>query len=450
MSFSPEDSLLSSLLMNNAAFWKVAEIVCLDDFTPKARRIYGAIADAVKAGEPSDPVTLWDKLGDDLGREALDIARNVACSVGHVEHYARMVAEKGEARRVQQAGERIALASSYAEAQSLLAAVRPMEAARVKSVEDGLEMMMEAMQLRANGPYGLSWGVPGVDAIAGRLVPARLYGVAGRAKMGKTTLALQPQVPAVVDGKRILQFSLEMTVAELMQRALCRIGQISHSIFEDEDGVPDEAWSYIHAAAAQIVKKGWLIDDQPGLTPEQIEARARQHHMQQPVDLIVVDHIGLVQLPNKGNRTDEIGRVTYMLKNLSKTLNVPVLALCQLNRNLETRTDKRPIMADLRDSGNIEQDMDCILSVYRDEVYNPGSADAGHAEITTLANRHGRGGTAFVVADMDHMTYGPAKHERKCFPGSGSTGAGSGGGGFSGYGAARSQPRAVSGFGSNN
>ena len=446
MSFNPEDSLLRVLMADNSTYWQVAEIVCADDFSPKARRLYGAIAEAVKAGEPADSVTLACTLGDALGQEAQDIATHSFGSITNAAHYARMVAEKGEARRVRQAGERIALCESYAEAQKLLAEARPQEAAHAKSVEDGLAQMLEAMQQRADGPYGLSWGVSGVDGVAGLLVPSRLYGVAGRAKMGKTTFALQPQIKALLAGKRILNFSLEMTAGELMQRALSSIGQFSHDVFEAEAGVPDECWSAIHAAASQITKKDWLIDDQPGLTVEQIEARTRAYHMQQPLDLVVVDHIGLIRLPNRNSKTDEMGQVTYALKNLAKALKLPVLALCQLNRNLEGRADRRPMMSDLRDSGNIEQDFDCIVSVYRDEVYNAASSDAGHAEISTIANRHGRGGTAFVLADMDRMTYGEAKHQRTCFPERhGSAGGSSGGSSFTGYGAKSSQPRTVPG-----
>ncbi len=442
--FNPEDAVLKSLMQDPAAYWRVAETLCSDDFSPKGRRLFDAIVAEIKAGRASDAVTLADTLGDELGMEAMDIGFNAVGVASNVVSYAKIVAEKGEARRVKQAGQRIAQVATYAEAQQLLAEVRPQQATRAKTVKDGVAEMLDAMQTRMAGPTGLSWGVPEVDTTLGLLVKSRLYGIAARAKMGKTTLSLRPQIAALRADKRVLNFSLEMTAGELVQRALSSVGQFSHDFFERDDGVPDEAWPMIHAAAKQIIEKGWLIDDQPGLTMEQISARARQHHMESPLGLIVVDHMGLVHLPKRGSRNDELGEVSYGLKNLSKELQVPILALLQLNRSLESRENKRPTMPDLRDSGNIEQDFDCIAGIYRDDVYHENSLDAGHAEIIGIANRHRKPGTAFVYADMDTMTYGPAKRERRCFPGDGKTGGRSGGGGFANYGTKSSQPRTVS------
>jgi replicative DNA helicase len=449
-----EQAVLGGVMLRQEAYWRVAEMLTADDFSlPVHALIWRAMGDAMRGSKPVDAVTLGEwfeaegKSHHVQGGAYLVELASTTPSAANIVAYAEIVAKASERRRVQDAGKQIARAEDYAEAQALLAAARPEQAQRVKSARDGLAEMLDAMQLRANGPYGLSWGVPGLDPVAGRLVGSRLYGLAGRAKMGKTTLSLQPQLAAVLSGKRVLNYSLEMTAGELTQRALCCIGQFSHEIFEREDGVPDEAWSFIHVAASRLRDAPWLIDDQPGLTLEQITSRSRQHHMERELSLIVVDHLGLIALPKRGSRNDELGEVTYTLKNLSKELNVPVLALLQLNRNLEQRTDKRPIVSDVRDSGNIEQDMDSIVGIYRDEVYHPESADAGHAELISLANRHGRGGTAFVSADMEHMTYGEPKHPRREFPSSGSSRAGSSGGGFSNYGQARSQPRAVSGAG---
>lgn len=442
-----EQSVLGGLMLNPDAFWRVSGVVAECDFTRRDHAfIFRAIRECLKAQLPIDPVTLGDwfeergKSGMVEGGAYLVELASTTPSAANVVAYAEIVAKHAEGRRVQEAGQQIARCESYTEAQTLLAAVRPQQQQRVKSVRDGLGEMLDAMQERANGVCGLSWGVPALDGIAGRLVGSRLYGIAARAKMGKTTLALAPQIRAALAGQRVLCFSLEMTAGELIQRAVCNVGHVSHSLFEREEGVPDEAWSKIHAAAAKLHDAPWLIDDQPALTPEQIISRSKQHHMEEPLSLIVVDHIGLIRLPKKANRNDELGEVTYSLKNLSKELGVPVVAVCQLNRNLESRADRRPIMSDLRDSGNIEQDMDCIVAVYRDEVYHESSTDAGHAEIFTLANRHGRGGTVFASADLEHMTYGEPRKPRTCFP-VGSHSANSSGGGFKSYGKARVEPR---------
>jgi replicative DNA helicase len=453
-----EQAVLGGIMLAPDAYWRVSGLLTADDFAhPAHKQIWQAIRECLQPAPggqqtPVDPVTLGEwfdargKSGVVQGGAYLIELFTQTPSAANIVAYAEIVSKRAEAERVQAAGRRIATCDSYTEAQSVLAEVRPQQAQRVKSVKDGLSEMLEAMQLRASGPYGLSWGIPELDAIAGRLVGSRVYGIAGRAKMGKTTLSLCPQLAAVLSNRRVLNFSLEMTAGDLTTRALSFVGQFSHEVFERPGGVPDEMWPQINEAARQLVEKRWMIDDQPALTMDQIEGRSIQHHMESPLDLIVVDHIGLVKLPGRGTRNDELGGVTYGLKNLSKRINVPILALIQLNRSLETRDDKRPKMPDLRDSGNIEQDFDLICGIYRDEVYNPNSLDAGHAEIITMATRHTKGGTAFVRAHMEKMTYGPAERARRCFPpvSHGKAGGGGSGSGFAGYGAQGSQQGAVS------
>lgn len=403
-------NVIGALLHFPEAYWRIAEIVTEDDFAGEDRDLFVYIAEGVKAGETRDHITAMD-----AGFDALSYT-NATASAANIEGWAKLVAEDGERGRVRDAGRRIQVCGSYADAQSILAAARPHQARKVKTVKDGVAEILDQMALRESGVKGLTWGVDEIDEVAGRLVGSRLYGIAGRAKMGKTTLSLRPQVASVLAHKRVLTYSLEMTTGELTKRALAMLGQFSHDYFERDDGVPDEAWPMIHAAAKQIINEGWLIDDQPGLTMPQIVARTKQHHMEQPLDLMVIDHMGLIQLSKRNNRNDELGEVSYGLKNLAKELNIPILALLQLNRSLETRDNKRPTMPDLRDSGNIEQDFDCIAGIYRDEVYNPDSPDVGHAEIITLVNRHRKAGTAFVSADLDIQTYGAPKQPRRCFP----------------------------------
>lgn len=435
------DNVIGALLHDSDAYWRIASIVTVEDFPPAERQLFTYIVDGVRAGEARDHITAMD-----AGFDALSY-RNAFGSSANIEGWAKLVAEDGERVRIRDAGRRIEGCDTYDEALNVLAAVRPQQAQRVKTVKDGVAEILEQMRLRESGVSGLSWGVDEIDDVAGRLVGSRLYGIAGRAKMGKTTLSLRPQVSAVLAQKRVLSFSLEMTTGELTKRALAMLGQFSHDYFERDDGVPDEAWPMIHAAAKQIIDQNWMIDDQPGLTMAQIVARAKQHHMEAPLDEIVIDHMGLIQLAKRANRNDELGEVSYGFKNLAKELNVPILCLLQLNRGLESRENKRPTMIDIRDSGNIEQDFDCILGVYRDEVYNPQSADAGHAEIITLANRHRKPGTAFVSADLDIQTYGPPKHPRRCFPTNRNGGAGGNGerSSFAKFGAQSRQPSALPG-----
>lgn len=435
------EHVIGGLLLDPSAFWRVADLLTPDDFPSHLRPLFERIAHEAREGRPFDFITAAEEGFED----AIAIA-NATAGTALLVDYAKRLKGATEVRRVQDAGRRIAVCESYDEAQRVLAEVRPQEVRRVKTVKDGLAEMLDTLQARASGVQGLSWGIPEVDAVLGRLVGARLYGIAARAKMGKTTFALQPQLATLMAGGRVLNFSLEMTAGELTQRALACAGHFSHETFERDDGVPDAMWPLINAAARKLHDRQWLIDDQPGLALDKIISRTRQHHMESPLALVVIDHMGLVALPKRGSRNDELGDVSYGLKNLAKDLNVPIISLLQLNRNLESRDDKRPKASDLRDSGNIEQDFDCIASVYRDEVYHPESPDAGHAEISTIANRHKRPGTAFVRADLEHMTYGPAQQPRRCFPGqrAGSTGGAGASGGVPSRRSSDRQPRTFS------
>ena len=239
-----------------------------------------------------------------------------------------------------------------------------------------------------------------------RVIAGDLVVVAGRPSMGKTTFAVNmAEYAALKSGVKasVAIFSMEMPSEQLMTRMLSSIGRVSLSHIRSGK-ISDEDWPRITGAAGQLGEAKIFIDETPGLTPTELRARARRVSREHGLGLVVVDYLQLMQVPGtKENRATEIAEISRGLKALAKELQCPVVALSQLNRTLEQRGDKRPIMSDLRESGAIEQDADLICFIYRDEVYNPDSPDKGKAEIIIGKQRNGPTGTVRLTF-LNHLT----------------------------------------------
>lgn len=392
--FSPEDALLKVLMAEPATYWQVSQVVTADDFSDRAARLYRAIGQSIEAGEKADAVTLADKLGDGLGNEAMDIAFNAVGSPANVESYARMVAERGEARRVRQAGQRIALVGTYGEAQDILAEVRPQQAAQVKSVKDGLAEMIDSLQARydAGGMVtGVPTGVESLDALTGGWQPGNLIVLVGETSMGKSALALQSALAAAKHakecGKSVLYFSLEMTAGELTERAVANLGDFPLRWITQPSTAPEHGMSFVQRGSEALRHLPLMIDDRCGLSQEQIVSRATQLHMQNPLALVVVDYMHIMARPRR-NDVAELGQIATTLKNLSKSLNVPVIALHQLNRG---NLGSRPSLGDIRASGEIAETANTVIAIYRSEIAKPEQmALRGYAEALILKQRQGR------------------------------------------------------------
>jgi replicative DNA helicase len=229
---------------------------------------------------------------------------------------------------------------------------------------------------------GLTTGIESLDKKLMGLKPEALIIVAGRPKMGKTTFAMNiADHNAVHCDKQVLVFSLEMSNQQLMDKSLSSIGSIPLNALKDGSAMSSHP-NELLAASSKIAKSGLVLYDRKGATINRIRSVSRRHKMKHGLDLILVDHIGLVDVEDsRANAVQRISEITRQLKLLAKELGVPVIALSQLNRQLEARPNKRPIPSDLRDSGSIEQDADMIIFVYRDEVYNENTEYRGVAEI---------------------------------------------------------------------
>jgi replicative DNA helicase len=269
------------------------------------------------------------------------------------------------------------------------------------SVQDSLKEAMSRIE-ELNAFEGDITGIPtgylDFDRLTAGLQPSDLIVVAGRPAMGKTSFAMNvAEHAAIKHGKSVAVFSMEMASMQLVMRMFSSIGQIDQNRIRTGT-LDDMDWPKLTSAMNLLHKSKIFIDDTPALSPAELRARARRLKREHDIDMIVVDYLQLMSVPDsRENRATEIAEISRSLKTIAKELNVPVIALSQLNRALENRPNKRPLMADLRESGAIEQDADLIVFIYRDEVYHPETGEKGKAEIIIGKHRNGSTGTVFLA-----------------------------------------------------
>ena len=409
-----EQSIIGGLMLDNQVWDKISTKLCEADFyRTEHRTLYRAIIDLSKKDQPFDVVTLLDTLKsrnelDDAGGETylFELANNTP-SVANVSAYADIVREKSVQRQL------IAVASEIADSaynpgsrevsELLDFAETKVFAIAEQTGGDGGPENIKSILVRAvekidtlyhNGDSitGLATGLTDLDEMTSGLQPSDLVIVAGRPSMGKTTLVMNmAEHAAIKAGKPVLVFSMEMPSDSLAMRMMSSLGRIDqHRIRTGK--LNDDDWPRVTSAVHMLSEAPLYIDDAPALSPSEVRARARRlakEHGQ--LGLIVIDYLQLMKVPGfkAENRTAEISEISRSLKSLAKELEVPVIALSQLNRSLEQRQDKRPVMSDLRESGAIEQDADLICFIYRDEVYNEDSPEKGVAEIIIAKQRNG-------------------------------------------------------------
>jgi replicative DNA helicase len=413
-SLEAEQSIVGGLMLDNQAWDKISSKLCEADFYRTEHRIlYRAIAALAKKDQPFDVVTLLDALKshnelDDAGGEAylFELANNTP-SVANVMAYADIVREKSVQRQLISVATEIA-DSAYNPAGREVPELLDMAETKVfaigeQTAGDGGPENIKSILVRAvekidalyhNGDAitGLATGLSDLDEMTSGLQASDLVIVAGRPSMGKTTLVMNmAEHAAIKAGKPVLVFSMEMPSDSLAMRMMSSLGRIDqHRIRTGK--LDDDDWPRVTSAVHMLSEAPLYIDDTPAISPSEMRARARRLAKEHgSLGLIVVDYLQLMKVPGFGaeNRTAEISEISRSLKALAKELHVPVIALSQLNRSLEQRSDKRPVMSDLRESGAIEQDADLICFIYRDEVYNEDSPDKGVAEIIVAKQRNG-------------------------------------------------------------
>lgn len=419
-SIEAEQSVLGSMLIDPESWDKVAELVTETDFYNRSHQIiFKAITRLLNISNPIDLITVSEELEkhdelEDAGGFAYlgELAKNTPSSA-NVASYAQIISERAITRELIGVAHEIAEVGYNPEGRDSadildLAESRVFEIAErrtgenegPRNVESVLGKTIDRLEelVKTNKEVtGVTTGFTDLDKKTSGLQPSDLIIVAARPSMGKTTFAMNLVENAMMaEEKPVLVFSLEMPSEQIMMRMLASLSRVDQTKIRTAQ-LDDEDWARISNTMAMLKDKDRLfVDDSSGLTPMDVRSRARKLARERGgISLIMIDYLQLMRVPSLSeNRTLEIAEISRSLKALAKELEVPVVALSQLNRTLEQRADKRPVNSDLRESGSIEQDADLIMFIYRDEVYHENSEDKGIAEIIIGKQRNGPIGTS--------------------------------------------------------
>jgi replicative DNA helicase len=431
-SLEAEQSILGGLLLDNDAVDRIGDLVYEEDFYSEAHRIiYRHILALAGDGKPADVVTLSEALGslqklDYVGGLAYlgALVANVP-TAANIRHYAQIVRERSILRQLAATAGEIADSAFNPLGRNARMVLDEAEAKVLHIAEQGsrgqrtfqeLKHLLVSAVDRIETLYnrdnpsdvtGVATGFADLDKETAGLQPGDLVIVAGRPSMGKTALALNIGEYVAIDLKLpVVVFSMEMGASQLAMRMIGSVGRLDQHKLRTGRLAADD-WEKLSTALGRLSEAPMLIDETPALNAIEVRSRARRLQKQYgQLGLVIVDYIQLMQAQSAGeNRATEISEISRSLKALAKELKVPVVALSQLNRSLEQRPNKRPVMSDLRESGAIEQDADVILFIYRDEVYNEDTPDKGTAEIIIGKQRNGPIGTVRLTFLGEHTRF---------------------------------------------
>ena len=420
-SIEAEQSVLGGLLLDNAAYDRIADLVSAEDFYRYDHRIiFQHITKLISFTKPADVITVYEALSvtgkaEEVGGLAYlnALAQNTP-SAANIRRYAEIVRDRGVLRKLITVSDEIAsnafnpqgkeVKQMLDEAESKIFAIAEDGARGVQGFQEIQPLLTQVVE-RIDELYnrdntsdvtGVPTGLIDLDRMTSGLQPGDLIIVAGRPSMGKTAFSVNiGENVAIESGLPVAIFSMEMGGAQLAMRMLGSVGKLDQHRLRTGRLI-DEDWPRLTHAIQKLNDAQIFIDETPALNPIELRARARRLSRQcGRLGLIIIDYLQLMSGSSSAgeNRATEISEISRSLKGLAKELNCPVIALSQLNRSLEQRPNKRPIMSDLRESGAIEQDADVILFVYRDKVYNPDTPDQDAAEIIIGKQRNGPIGT---------------------------------------------------------
>lgn len=412
-SVEAEQAVLGGLMLDANAWDAVADVISANDFYRRDHRlIFEAIAEVAEIRGTPDVVTITEHLErkgrlEEVGGQpyVLTIARDTP-SAANVRAYADIIRERSVLRQLAAAGAEIA--SSSIDSRGRPASELVDEAERrvfqiaerggrgrtgFVAVRDILPQTIDRLDTLHQSPgeiRGVPTGFTQLDRKTAGLQPGDLVVIAGRPSMGKSTLAVNiAESAAISRGVPAAIFTMEMSSEQMTLRMISSLGRVNQGHLRTGN-FTDEDWSRIQGAMAQLSGAPIFLDESPALTPTELRARARRLKRERGLGLVIVDYLQLMQVPGtKENRATEISEISRSLKALAKELHVPVIAISQLNRAVEQRTDKKPVMSDLRESGAIEQDADLILLIYREEVYDQNTTRRGVADIIIAKQRNG-------------------------------------------------------------
>ena len=419
-----EQSVLGAMLESRDAIANVVEILHPEDFyKPAHTEIYDAIISLHMQGTAPDAITVAEELAR---RDKLDYIGGRAYILGLIEayptaaaapHYARIVEEHAVLRRLISAGNEVQelgfslpedVAGAVDTAEEIIYKVGDRrlhdDTQHVRPLLTQAMIDLETLYERGESVTGVSSGFPDLDEMTSGWQPSNLVILAARPAMGKSSLmndfalnaAMNHNVPVVI-------FSLEMSRQEIVKRFIASTAKVdaqklNKGTFREED------WSRLAGAVGRLAEVPIFIDDSPNITLMEMRAKCRRLKAKHGLGMVIIDYLQLMQSPRKSeNRQQEVSEISRHLKIMAKELQMPVICASQLNRGVEYRSEKRPLLADLRESGSVEQDADMVMFIYRDEVYNPDTESKGEAELIIGKHRNGPTGT-IRLAFMNQYT----------------------------------------------
>ncbi|WP_295164266.1 replicative DNA helicase [Selenomonas sp. F0473] len=420
-----ELSVLGAMMLKSSAATQALELLRAEDFYRQAHRAaFDAMEGLVRAGEPVDIVTVTEALRKSGlleqvgGISFLANLTNAVPSTANLEHYAKIVKEKAILRSLidvsteiagaaYEAGDEIAVQLSEAERKILAIAGGQTTASFIPAkrvVFDAVDRLNELSKSKG-GITGLSTGLARLDSVTRGLQKSDLIIVAARPAMGKTAFVLNVAAHAALEGKTVAFFSLEMPREQLMHRIFCAEGQIDATHLARGE-LDDAEWERLVKVADRIMKTKLYFDDTSSTTVTDIRSRARRLKAEHGLDLIAIDYLQLIQAPGRvENRTLAVAEMTRSLKILARELSVPIVVLSQLSRATEGRSDKRPMLSDLRESGSIEQDADIVMFLYREDYYNQDTENANITELSIAKHRNGATDTVKLYFQKEYTRF---------------------------------------------
>ena len=428
-SIEAEQSVIGAMIMDKDAIIAASEIVEQEDFYSKqCGALFEAMIELNDEGKPVDLITLQDRLKEkDVPPEvsSLEYIRDLITAVptsANIRHYANIVAEKAMLRRLIKLNEEIAN-TCYLGRESLETILEDTEK-RVfnliqrRNTEDFVpirQVVMNAMEQiekasRNKGSVtGIATGFIDLDYRTAGMQPSDLVLIAARPSMGKTAFVLNiAQYVAFRQNRAVAVFSLEMSKEQLVNRLFSLESHVDAQLLRTGN-LKDTDWEKLIEGAGIIGKSKLIIDDTSGISIAEMRSKCRKYKLEQGLDLIIIDYLQLMSGSSRRSnesRQQEISEISRSLKGLARELNVPVVALSQLSRAVESRTDKRPMLSDLRESGAIEQDADVCMFIYRDDYYNPDTEDKNIAEIIIAKQRNGPIGTVRLAWMPQYTRFG--------------------------------------------
>ncbi len=433
-SIEAEEAVLGSLLIDADAIIRIATVLRAEDFyREKHGWIYEAILDLHERREPVDLLTVCDELErreqlDEVGGTVFvtSLVNAVPTSI-HAEHYARIIERAATRRRLIDAAGQIA-ALGYQEAddvgevvdraEQLLFGVSERRISRdlvpIKQVLSDYYDRIEYLTRHQGEVIGIPTGFADIDGLLGGLQRSDMIILAARPSVGKTSLALSMAHNAALKfGQRVAFFSLEMSSEQVVQRLISAETGIDSQTLRQGKIAGDE-WARFMKATSDLSETHLYIDDTPGISALELRTKARRLQAEFGIDLLMIDYLQLMRGDTRSeNRVQEISSISRSIKALARELNVPIVALSQLSRGVEARTDKRPILSDLRESGALEQDADVVIFIYRDELYNENTERKNIADVIVAKHRNGPTGVVSLYFKKELAQFREAELRNK-------------------------------------